>query len=76
MALMMDREALQAFLPREFPEVGEMFDVLDVSMEGVRVALDARPEHLRPGGTVSGPTMFALVDVGTSNHCCILQYIG
>ena len=30
--------------------------------------------HLRPGGTVSGPTMFALADV--TAYCAVLAHIG
>ncbi len=60
----MTAEQLQAFLVEEFPQVHADFEVLKVTDDGVRVRLVVNDGHLRPGGTVSGPTMFALADVG------------
>ena len=40
----------------------------------LEVALRVRDKHLRPGGTVSGPSMFALADVAAYLH--ILSLIG
>ncbi|MCY4249788.1 MAG: PaaI family thioesterase, partial [Rhodobacteraceae bacterium] len=38
------------------------------------VQMDTSDRHLRPGGTVSGPTLFALADV--SVYLIVLAYIG
>ncbi len=59
----MDEAALQAFLGAEFPQVAEDFVVERLTPEGVVVRLRVAERHLRPGGTVSGPNIFALADV-------------
>ena len=70
----MDRDALQAFLREAFPQVAEDFAVERSDVEGLTVRLLTHDRHLRPGGTVSGPTMFALADVGV--YLAILARIG
>ncbi|MFT5867356.1 MAG: acyl-coenzyme A thioesterase PaaI-like protein, partial [Gammaproteobacteria bacterium] len=74
MDIKMDVDALQAFLIEVFPQVHADFQVLDVTPKGVRVKLITVDQHLRPGGTISGPTMFALADVGM--YLAILSRIG
>ncbi len=69
----MTRDELQAFLGREFPQVAEDFVVEEVGEELV-VRLAVAERHLRPGGTVSGPSMFALADVAF--YLAILSRIG
>ena len=59
----MDAAALQAFLEAEFPQVRDDFRVERLTEEGVVVRLVVAERHLRPGGTVSGPNIFALADV-------------
>jgi uncharacterized protein (TIGR00369 family) len=70
----MDAEALAGFLHREFPQVADDFAIEGVGPEGVSVRLRVADRHLRPGGTVSGPTMFALADVGL--YLAILSRLG
>lgn len=74
MELKMDVAELEAFLARDFPQVGDMFSILEVGAGTLKVRLNVRDEHLRPGGTVSGPTMFALADVGI--YLAVLAVIG
>ena len=74
MAFTMDAAALQAFLSAEFPQVKEDFRVERVTSEGVVVRLVVAERHLRPGGTVSGPNLFALADVAV--YLAILARIG
>ncbi|MEM9250407.1 MAG: PaaI family thioesterase [Pseudomonadota bacterium] len=74
MDIAMDVVALERFLATDFPQADGMFRVLEVTPDGVRVALQPAQAHLRPGGTVSGPTMFALADVGF--YLAILSRIG
>jgi len=59
----MDRDALAALLDSDFGPLARDFRVERADARGVRLRLCVRPHHLRPGGTVSGPAMFALVDV-------------
>jgi len=74
MAVKMDKAALAAFLAREFPQVGADYVIEDVSDMAVRVRLIVQDKHLRPGGTVSGPSIFALADIGT--YLAVLAMIG
>jgi len=74
MAVKMDEAALTAFLAEAFPQVADDFAVEAVTGEGVRVRQIVSDRHLRPGGTVSGPTMFALGDVAI--YLAILSRIG
>lgn len=70
----MDMAGLTAFMAREFPQVSEDFVIEDVSPMQVRVRMAVADRHLRPGGTVSGPSMFALADVGI--YLAVLAMIG
>lgn len=74
---MMTIADLEHFLDTEFSEVhvdGRIFSVTDVSPSKSTLRLDPIDRHLRPGGTVSGPTLFALADVGA--YLAILAHIG
>lgn len=64
MDIKMDAAALNAFLDQVFEQVADDFTVEEVAADSVTVRLNVGGRHLRPGGTVSGPTMFALADVG------------
>ncbi|WP_425434943.1 PaaI family thioesterase [Loktanella atrilutea] len=70
----MDEGALMDFLAREFPQVRDDFAIDRLDATGVRVRLRVADRHLRPGGTVSGPSMFALADV--SLYLAILARLG
>ena len=70
----MDRAALTAFLAAEFGQVAADFAVERADAEGVALRLIPDERHLRPGGTVSGPSMFALADVAM--YLAILSRIG
>ena len=74
MDVKMDRDALQAFLGDAFPQVAADFTVAEVRPMEVRVRLHVSERNLRPGGTISGPAMFALADV--SVYLAILAMIG
>lgn len=63
MAITMTEAELQDFLAAEFPQVRDDFVVERLTPDGVMVRLRVAERHLRPGGTVSGPNIFALADV-------------
>lgn len=68
---------LNRFLETDFPEIhtdGKLFEVTAVGPGTVTMQLAPSEKHLRPGGTVSGPTMFALADV--TAYCTVLAHIG
>ena len=65
-ALAMTREEVEAFLDREFPQLlldGRVFLVEDVGPKTARMRLRTGDRHLRPGGTVSGPSLMTLTDL-------------
>lgn len=73
----MDVGELTAFLDREFPQLlegGRSFLIEDVGHRRARLRLVYSDRHLRPGGTISGPSMFALADL--SLYAAILASIG
>ncbi|SNT09354.1 PaaI family thioesterase [Tropicimonas sediminicola] len=74
MSLAMNAEELEAFLAREFPQVVNDFRVERLSAAALTVRMAIREVHLRPGGTVSGPSMFALADVAI--YLAVLSRIG
>ncbi|SEW11113.1 uncharacterized domain 1-containing protein [Cognatiyoonia koreensis] len=74
MKLKMDVLALQDFLRTDFPQVSSDFVIDGLTADLLRVRLKTRDNHLRPGGTVSGPSMFALADVGV--YLAILARLG
>ena len=65
---------LTAFLAAEFPQVHGDFIVEEVASMRICVRLKVDDRHLRPGGTVSGPSMFALADVAV--YLATLAMIG
>lgn len=70
----MDRDALAAFLAAEFPHAARQFTVLSAGAGAAVLRLDVTEEHLRPGGTVSGPAMFGLADVAF--YAAVLSAVG
>ena len=74
MSVKMSAVALTAFLEKTFPQVADDFVVEALTDDDLTVRLKVAERHLRPGGTVSGPAMFALADV--SIYLAILARIG
>lgn len=63
MSVAMQADEIAAYLDEVFPQVRGDFVIEDVADRSVRVRMPVAERHLRPGGTVSGPAMFALADV-------------
>lgn len=72
--VIMQAPEITAFLQQVFLQVADDFVVEDVKPNEVTVRMKIAERHLRPGGTVSGPTMFALADV--SAYIVTLAMIG
>ena len=71
----MTADELQQFLADEFPQIeGFNFRIESVGPDGARIRMPVDHAHLRPGGTVSGPTMMTLADV--SMYVSVLARIG
>ena len=60
---LMTKEELNDFLEKEFPQVNKNFEILKANDKNFSMLMHISSEHLRPGATVSGPTMFLLADV-------------
>lgn len=74
MALAMDCATLNGFLDRVFAQIADQIRVESVDAQVLVARLRVDERHLRPGGTVSGPAMFALADV--TIYLAILSRIG
>lgn len=74
MVLKMSCNELEVFLHEAFPQVARDFRVEAVAPNEITIRLQVEDRHLRPGGTISGPSMFALADV--SVYLAILSMIG
>ena len=73
-ALAMDVPALEAFLAREFPQVASDLRIEEVGPMTARMRLLRHERHLRPGGTISGPSMTLLADCAF--YVALLAQIG
>lgn len=65
---------LEDFLAQQFPQ-GARYGVLERLGDGwAEMKLEVGDEHLRPGGTVSGPALMGLADVAL--YAALLSQIG
>jgi uncharacterized protein (TIGR00369 family) len=67
---------LDALMRATFPQAfhdGGPFEITEVFPSGAVLQLNPQESHLRYGGTVSGPTMFALADV--AGYLAILAHV-
>jgi uncharacterized protein (TIGR00369 family) len=68
---------LERFLRNEFPQVfnaGSGLSIEEIWHGGARVRQAYREDFIRPGGTISGPTMMALADFAM--YVAVLAAIG
>jgi len=73
----MGADEINAFLTREFPQLnahGKFYTVTEVTPGSAIIRLDPDETHIRPGGTISGPTMFSIADLAA--YAVILAHIG
>lgn len=66
------RQQLEAFFASEFPHADFVIEQVGEGKATLRKKIDT--QHIRPGGTVSGPTMMTLADVAL--YVAILGTIG
>ena len=74
MPVVMNADQLNEFLKEAFQQVAADFHVDAVEEGEVTMRLITADRHLRPGGTVSGPSMFGLADVAA--YLVTLSQIG
>jgi len=73
----MTKHDLIAFLDREFPQMhagGQTYFLEEIGPLSARMRMEYHERHLRPGGTISGPSMMALADLAL--YAAILAHIG
>ena len=74
MKLQFSISELSSYLDEVFPQVVNSYRIVDLQQGYARVIQNITQENLRPGGTVSGPTIFSLVDIGM--YILLLAHIG
>jgi uncharacterized protein (TIGR00369 family) len=70
-------EETVAFLESAFPQMdagGRTYHLVEVGPGLARMRMDHHERHLRPGGTISGPSMMALADYAL--YAAILASLG
>jgi uncharacterized protein (TIGR00369 family) len=71
----MTAEMLEEFNREHFPQIDHMgLKVEQVDDRTITVRMTVQDQHLRPGGTVSGPTMMTLADAAM--YLLLLAQIG
>ncbi len=70
----MSAEELMSFLQSHFPGEGFPFSIEWVEKERMRLRWHYHERHLRPGGTISGPSLMTLAD--SAAYLIILSMIG
>jgi uncharacterized protein (TIGR00369 family) len=73
----MTAEEVMELLDREFPQIhagGRVYSIESITSGEAVLRFTANDLHLRPGGTVSGPSMMALADLAA--YVVILAHIG
>lgn len=73
----MTAQEINAFLDREFPQIhraGRIFTVEAADHGAARMRMAYHESFLRPGGTISGPSMFTLADLAM--YAAVLSAIG
>ncbi|PIE08983.1 MAG: thioesterase [Rhodobacterales bacterium] len=74
MDMKMTRAELSAFMVEQFDQVADDFAIEALRPMGITMRKRVQYKHLRPGGTVSGPAMFALADI--SVYLAIMAMVG
>ena len=74
MKLQFSISELSSYLDEVFPQVVNRYRIVDLQQGYARVIQNITQEDVRPGGTVSGPTIFSLVDIGM--YILLLAHIG
>ena len=61
--LKMSANEIMSILNKTFPQQAKFFEIDELTVESLIVRHKIDESHLRPGGTISGPTMFSLADI-------------
>lgn len=75
MQLVMLASEVEAYIEEVFPQVADyQFKIENLEVGKISVSMKTSDAHLRPGGTISGPTMFTLADC--ASYLIVLAHIG
>ena len=75
MAAVLTPDELTDLLAREFPQSSHLGMVIEQAGDmTARLRMPVNESHLRPGGTVSGPTLFWMADVGL--YVAVMAMVG
>tara|TARA_E500000331_G_C16875785_1_gene548236 strand:- start:35 stop:463 length:429 start_codon:yes stop_codon:yes gene_type:complete len=74
MSLHFDKKTLLEYVEGIFPQIKDEFLIDMLEEDAIVVRMRVQNKHLRPGGTVSGPSIFALADVAV--YMSVLAAIG
>ena len=61
--LKMSANEIMSLLNKTFPQQAKFFEIDELTVESLIVRHKIDESHLRPGGTITGPTMFSLADI-------------
>jgi uncharacterized protein (TIGR00369 family) len=73
----LDAAAVNELMQAAYPQLNagaRDYEAVEVFPGGCVVRLNATEKHLRPGNTVSGPSLFTLADIG--GYVCVLSHAG
>ena len=70
----MNAEEVRSFLAEVFPQYRIPTQIEELREGFIRIRVPVTERNLRPGGTVSGPTLMALADTGM--YCLTLAMVG
>lgn len=73
----MDAAETNRFLKQVYPQLNDdyaAYEATEIFPGGCVVRLNADHRHLRPGNTISGPSLFTLADIG--GYVCVLSHAG
>ncbi|MEM0923191.1 MAG: PaaI family thioesterase [Pseudomonadota bacterium] len=65
---------LTTFLTEVFPQTAGSYEITELAPMQATMRYYVNADHLRPGGTVSGPTMFTVADLAF--YAAVLAMIG
>ena len=74
-SIVVDAAGLHAFLEAQFPQALETGSrIVRCDAAGLSLELETTDQHLRPGGTLSGPTLMTMADAAA--YLAILSRVG
>src|ERR1044071_5926852 len=70
----MDAAQLEALIEEHFPQAHNYCQITALAGDELSLRMPCRPDMLRPGGTISGPALMGLADLGA--YLLILSQVG